>query len=70
MSECLSKYSSPKGCAPLGIYRLEETNGLIDGMETVGLQGVTILMAIMGTLKAMMCTQCHVTPHKKLHGQI
>ena len=32
--------SSPKGCVPLGIYRVEETKGLIDGMGTVGLQGV------------------------------
>ena len=32
-------YSFPKGCVPLGIYRVEETKGLIDGMGTVGLQG-------------------------------
>ena len=31
---------SPKGCVPLGTYRVEETKGLIDGMWTVGLQGV------------------------------
>ena len=30
---------SPKGCVPLGTYRVEETKGLIDGMGTVGLQG-------------------------------
>ena len=30
---------SPKGCVPLGIYRVEETKGLIDGMGTVGLHG-------------------------------
>ena len=47
---------SPKGCVPLGTYRVEETKGLIDGMWTVGLQGVAMLMAIMGSLKAMMCT--------------
>ena len=29
----------PKGCVPLGIYRVEETKGLIDGMGTVGLHG-------------------------------
>ena len=28
---------SPKGCVPLGIYRVKETKGLTDGMETVGL---------------------------------
>ena len=30
---------SPKGCVPLGTYRVEETKGLIDGMGTVGLHG-------------------------------
>ena len=30
---------SPKGCVPLGIYRVEKTRGLIDGMGTVGLSG-------------------------------
>ena len=41
-SKCLmrSKRASPKGCVPLGTYRVEETKGLIDGMGTVGLQGV------------------------------
>ena len=28
---------SPKGCVPLGTYRVEETKGLIDVMGTVGL---------------------------------
>ena len=56
----------PKGCMPLGPYRVEETKGLLDGMGTVGLQEVAMLMAIMGTLKAMMCTQCHLTPHGKI----
>ena len=32
--------------------------------------GCKELMAIMGALKAMLCTQCHVTPQGKLHGQI
>ena len=27
----------PKGCVPLGTYRVEETKGLIDGMGTVRL---------------------------------
>ena len=27
----------PKGCVPLGTYRVEKTRGLIDGMETRGL---------------------------------
>ena len=35
----LSVPGSPKGCVPLGIYRVEETKGLIDGMGTIGLQG-------------------------------
>ena len=52
---------------PLGIYRMEETKGLIDGMGTVGCME---LMAIKGVLKIMLCDQCHVTPHGKLHGQI
>ena len=30
---------SPKGCVPLGIYRVEKTRGLIDGMRTIGLPG-------------------------------
>ena len=38
MSE-LRSWSPPKGCMPLGIYRVEDTKGLIDGMGTVGLQG-------------------------------
>ena len=29
----------PKGCVPLGTYRVEKTRGLIDGMGTVGLPG-------------------------------
>ena len=28
---------SPKGCVPLGTYRVKKTRGLIDGMGTVGL---------------------------------
>ena len=35
-----------------------------------GLLGCKELLAIIGVLKAMMCIQCHVTPHGKLHGQI
>ena len=35
-----------------------------------GLLGCKELLAIMGALKALMCTQCYVTPHGKLHGQI
>ena len=27
------------GCVPLGIYRVKENMGLIDGMQTVGLHG-------------------------------
>ena len=29
----------PKGCVPLGLYRVEKTRGLIDGMGPVGLHG-------------------------------
>ena len=57
----------PKGCVPLGTYRKEETKGLIDGMRTVGCME---LMAIKRALKIMLCDQCHITPHGKLHGQI
>ena len=32
-------FGIPKGCVPLGIYRVEETKGLIDGIGTVGLHG-------------------------------
>ena len=36
---CVQRYDlrSPKGCVPLGIYRVEKTRGLLDGMETRGL---------------------------------
>ena len=40
----------PKGCVPLGTYRMEKTRGLIDGM---GLLGWLRLMAIMGALKTI-----------------
>ena len=30
---------TPKGCMPLGTYRVEKTRGLIDEMGTVGLPG-------------------------------
>ena len=30
---------APKGCVPLGTYRVEKTRGLIDGMGTVELLG-------------------------------
>ena len=35
----MSDPGSPKGCVPLGTYRVEKTRGLIDGMRTVGLPG-------------------------------
>ena len=37
VSMCIER--SPKGCVPLGTYRVEKTRGLIDGMGTVGLPG-------------------------------
>ena len=42
VSECVFRAvrsDPPKGCVPLGTYRVEETKGLIDGMWTVGLPG-------------------------------
>ena len=48
MSEEVEVQVSPKGCAPLSTYRVEKTKGLIDESdETVGLQGVAMLMVIM-----------------------
>jgi len=38
MFECVCSEIS-KCCVPLGIYRVDETNGLTDGMGTVRLQG-------------------------------
>ena len=35
----MSAAGIPKVCVPLGIYRVKETKGLIDGIGTVGLQG-------------------------------
>ena len=32
-----SRSRDPKGCMPLGIYRVEKTRGFIDGIVTVGL---------------------------------
>ena len=40
MSECVLS-GVPKGCVLLGIYRVEETKGLIDGMGTVGFHGAS-----------------------------
>ena len=42
--------SVPKGCVPLGTYRVKKTRGLIDGTGTVGWLR---LMAIMGVLKTI-----------------
>ena len=39
VSELESEPPPPKGCVPLGIYRVKKTRGLIDGMRTVGLHG-------------------------------
>ena len=57
------KIRPPKGCVPLGTYKVEETKGLIDesyvdcwvakSYKADGYNGV---------LKAIICTQCHVTP--------
>ena len=37
MSEIERESRPPKGCVPLGTYRVEKTRGLLDGMETRGL---------------------------------
>ena len=55
--------SSPKGCVPLGIYREKETKGLMN--ESYG--GFWVVRNYKvdshnGALKAIMCSQCHVTP--------
>ena len=53
----------PKGCVPLGTYRVEETKGLID--ESYGDCWVTRSCNADGhneALKAMVCIQCHKTP--------
>ena len=57
----------PKGCVPLGTYRVEKTRGLIDGMGTVGLAETN---GHNGSIEDHLCDQCHVTPHGKLYGQI
>ena len=33
MSECMLR-DVPKGCVPLGTYRVEKTRSLLDGLET------------------------------------
>ena len=60
----------------MGIYRVEKTRGL--SLMEWKLLGCIELMAIMGTLKATLHDQCHVTPNmsylvrsesvKRLHG--
>ena len=67
MSDRGSIRGSPKGCVPLGTYRMEKTRGLIDGMGTVGFPGT---MVIIGALKTMLHDQCLVTSHGKLQGHI
>ena len=64
-SECLmrSKRVSPKGCVPLGIYRVEETKGLINEIHgDCWVVRSCNADSHNGALKAMMCIQCHVTP--------
>ena len=53
----------PKGCAPLGTYRVEETNGLIDeSHEDCWVARSCNADGHNGALKAMMCIYCHITP--------
>ena len=62
MSERMS-LDIPKGCVPLGTYRVEETKGLID--ESYGDCWVARSCNADGlneALKATLCIQCHVTP--------
>ena len=58
---------SPKGCVPLGIYRVEETKGLIDGMGIVGLHGAN---GHNGSIEGYDVHSMPCNPHGKLHGQI
>ena len=65
VSKCLVvclELRPPKGCAPLGTYKVEETKGLID--ESYGNCWVARSCNADGLnegLKAMICIQCHVT---------
>ena len=59
----MSDRLSPKGCFPLGIYRVEESKGLID--ENYGDCWVARSCNADGhneAFKAMICIQYHVTP--------
>ena len=59
----MSERECPKGCVPLGIYRVEETKCLID--ETYGdcwVAGSCNTDGLNEALKAMICIQFHVTP--------
>ena len=69
-SECLSVSLDvcsgiPKGCVPLGIYRVEETKGLIDEMGTVGLQEVA---AHSGSIEGHDVHSMSYNFHRKLQG--
>ena len=76
MSDQGSDSGSPKGCVPLGTYRVEKTRGLLDGMKTRGLfdgMGTVGLAETNGhnrSIEDHYCDQRCVTPHGKLHGQI
>ena len=64
-SECLnmSLQMSPKGCVPLGTYRVEETKGLIDESYRDCLVARSCNSdGLNEALKVMICIQCHVTP--------
>ena len=64
-SECLivCLQMSPKGCVPLGTYRVEETKGFIhEGYGDSWVARSCNADDLNGALKAMLCIQYHVTP--------
>ena len=65
LSVCLR--GIPKGCVHLGIYRVEETKGLIDGMGIVGFQGV---VGHNGYIEGHDVHSMSCNSHGKLHGWI
>lgn len=59
----VSPKKSPKGCVPLGFYRVEETKGSIDeSYEDCWVARSCNANGYNRALKAMICIQCHITP--------
>ena len=61
----MSDRASPKGCVPLGTYRVEKTSGLIDGMGTVGLAETN---GHNGSIEGHDVYLMSYNSHGKLHG--